>query len=677
MAEFAQLMTTTTTFLKYMLGALLLGAAGGSLAVSLGAMRGNAIVGQPFNMSLTAQLSGSEGLSAVCVYAEIFFGDSQIPPSRVSIATVAGVTAHEALIRIRTESEVNEPVVTVLLREGCLQSSTRRYVVLADIQTEGAVAALAFSGEVVSTAPVTAQSATDQDSGDKSGPQLGAAHAESVAIFSRKKAAPAKASAGSSAAEGVNAQPANSAGLRSPASSRSRLTASAKRELIRKPARSRLKLDPLDLASDQNPVLRASMELLTLPTTDAQQRVAAAALWQALNAQPQDLLRNSQRLKSLETDVAKILAQSGKTGIEVRELRAQLDQARGERYSNWLVYALSTLLALGLLTAGLLWARGRGGEREFSQGLWWYKERAPENRLPLPVSVLADPELAAQSPAIGSSDDRGMAAKPAPDIDLDLTVPHVTNPGPHSAPGLAAPLDPLEPSGFSPSLPSLPGVPRIVNAEELSNVQHQVDFFMSVGHFDKAVDVLRLHLSDNVETSTLAYLDLFALYHRLGRKDDYELLQKDFNLTFNAAVPVFDEYTADSQGLEFYASALARIESLWQTPRVLNVIEETIFRKPDSKDEVFSLAAYRELLMLYSIARETSAQPAGRTDTGASGSSAPSTNGFSATHTQPLSAELVDIPVPPSLADINMDLSQPPASYRLGLDIDLSRDADD
>lgn len=49
---------------------------------------------------------------------------------------------------------------------------------------------------------------------------------------------------------------------------------------------------------------------------------------------------------------------------------------------------------------------------------------------------------------------------------------------------------------------------------------------------------------------------------------------------------------------------MTRIVALWPTPKVLEVIEESTFRKPDSKSEVFSLAAYRELLLLHAIAKK-------------------------------------------------------------------------
>jgi hypothetical protein len=228
-------------------------------------------------------------------------------------------------------------------------------------------------------------------------------------------------------------------------------------------------------------------------------------------------------------------------------------------------------------------------------------------------------------------------------------------------------------------------MPRIVNAEELFDVQQQADFFLSLGHTDKAVEVLRHHTMDNVETSALIYLDLLDLYHNLGRKEDYDTLRKEFHRLFNAQVPAFDDYAMDTHGLEFYVEAVTRIESLWPTPKVLDVLEESIFRKPGSRGEVFSLAAYRELLLLHSIAKKIIARPmepdAARLSVAAAPpaptgrKSLPPVSSFGQTDIQPLSARFHKSVPPPLPTEMAADLKLPPVSSRLGLDIDLSQDA--
>lgn len=675
MAESRHLMTPTESPFKHLFGAFLLSAAASSSAVSLGPMRGAPIVGRPFDVTLTTQVDPSADLAALCMAADVFFGDNQIPSNRVRISVETGASAREALIRIRTNSAVDEPVVTVLVRGGCAQINTRKYVLLAEIQADRASQTPVAIGEVIASAsasaPVTAQLPITRDVGSKASAVL---------------SAPATSSPGTKTPVVRAASAVPRVILPS-----ARLAAGAVADPVLRSPRARLKLDPLDLAAERDPVLRSSLELLTMPSADARQRADAAALWQALNAQPQDVLRDSHRIKVLEADAASMLAQNRKAGQVALELRAQLDDARSERYSNPLVYALGALLTLILLAAIFLWTRSRRQVQDLSDGAWWRKETDPDDKLNMQVSASLNQEAATRYHKPGTLDRLASRSTDSElDLDLgealvaDLNISRMT-----PAAGSFKPLDAKDLPNFSPSLPSLTGMPRIVNAEELFDVQQQADFFVSLGDFDKAVEVLRGHITDNVETSALAYLDLFDLYHSLGRKDDYELLRQDFNRTFNAQVPAFDDHSTDTHGLEFYTTALSRIESLWPTPKVLDVIEESIFRKPDSGTETFSLAAYRELLLLHAIAKKIIERPAGLENPELSGGafSLPAPNDppafspraaeFMLTNIQPLSAELESKPQRPIFSEKRFDLTQPHSSPRLGLDIDLSLDFDD
>lgn len=354
--------------LHFVLGAVLMGAAANSLALSLGRMRGATIVGRPLDATLSVQLDASEGLASVCAAVDVFFGDGQVPPGKVRTTTSAGPGAGEALIRIRTTSVLDEPVVTLYVQEGCLQKNTRKYVLLAEALADNTVPTLSTPASVAPQLPVV-PGGHDARGGAAVG-RSGDGPAESAATASVRKAAKTKSQAGSTGADAVP-----QTGVRKSAMTPS-LTAPSARQASKlpaeaaRPSRSRLKLDPIDLSIDRDPVLRSSPELLTVPSADAGQRAAAAALWQALNAQPQDMARDSQRLKSLEADVAGMLAQGRKTETAITELRGELEQARGERYANRLVYALGAFLVLALAAAVLLWMRGRRHKR-LGHGPWW------------------------------------------------------------------------------------------------------------------------------------------------------------------------------------------------------------------------------------------------------------------------------------------------------------------
>jgi DNA-binding transcriptional regulator YbjK len=144
-----------------------------------------------------------------------------------------------------------------------------------------------------------------------------------------------------------------------------------------------------------------------------------------------------------------------------------------------------------------------------------------------------------------------------------------------------------------------------VATEELFDIQQQADFFISLGEDEQAIQLLRDHIAESQVPSALTYLDLLKIYHRQGRQEQYEQLRTEFNRLFNAGAPAFEQFSDEGRGLEFYERALGRIQALWPEPRVLDVIEQSIFREAgDPESEVFDLEAYRELLLLYALAKE-------------------------------------------------------------------------
>lgn len=147
---------------------------------------------------------------------------------------------------------------------------------------------------------------------------------------------------------------------------------------------------------------------------------------------------------------------------------------------------------------------------------------------------------------------------------------------------------------------------RAVATEELFDLQQQVEFFISLGQAHQAVEVLKAHVIDNQECSPLVYLDLLKLQYDLELREDYEHTRQALNARFNAGTPAFEQYTYSRRSLERYPLALSRIQALWPSPAVLALLERTIFKQELQSEQatIFDLEAYRELLLLYGIARE-------------------------------------------------------------------------
>lgn len=379
-------------------------------------------------------------------------------------------------------------------------------------------------------------------------------------------------------------------------------------------ALTRLSLEPLDLGIDRDLVLRTSPQLATQLAEDPRQRQAAGALWQVLQREPEHAVQEAQRLQGAERELDALRDAARQNASALAQLRMRIQQAEDGRDAAWLVVlALAAVLAALLAWLALRWHRARQLDRV---GRWF--EANGENaaqEVPMPA--------AAASQAAG---------------------------GVHG--------DPLEGSRAA----SI----RMVGVEELIDVHDKADFFLSIGETEQAISVLQSHVHDDVETGALAWMDLLELYHSLGRQVDYERVRGEFRQRFAVQVPDFEHFDQPAASLENYNRALSRIVALWPSQRVLEAIEESIFRKPGLPGaDAFSLEAYRELVLLYHIAKEM--LPA---DQGTPAGDAPdSVTGFSETGLQPLNALDAGDATDP---DPDRErLMIPPASARLGVDIDL------
>ncbi|HSV47172.1 MAG TPA: hypothetical protein VLJ58_15390, partial [Ramlibacter sp.] len=378
-----------------------------------------------------------------------------------------------------------------------------------------------------------------------------------------------------------------------------------------------------------------------------QQRAEAAAYWKALSARPEEILHDAQRMQALEGDLRGLREAVIKNTSAVSELRAQLGQARDERYSNPVVYVLALLLLAALALAA--WTRrGRGaGPRDNDD---WWRNAVEEAKAGAPRPAHSRP-AEAEAPA----------ARYEPQMSMPVPL----------EPRAAASVSQFRSSRseLTEFHQSQPGSLRATKAEEVHDVQQQADFFTSLGEHERAIEVLRSHINLHPETSPVAWLDLLAIYHRLHLREDYEATRAEFGQVFNAQAPHFDAYRlqVQSNGLESYPEALERITALWTSPKVLDLLETAIFRRPGEEGgHPFGLEAYRELLLLHSIAKEIAESE----DNVAGFASSSGFTDFDRTQIQPLSARA------PPPQQRNTALSSFPSLGKQGLDIDKGLDID-
>lgn len=620
-------------------------ASGASHALQLGKHRGAAVMGQPLNISVLATLDGPDDLAAGCLEAEVFYADSRVQKSRVRVSTEkSAASAQDALIRIQSTLPIDEPVVTVYLRVGCQQKVEKRFVVLADMLSEPASGTLPSGAPAANPARSAAPaviSGRDAFAGSTTAAQTREAkRAEREARQAERKAQTAdaqvarRAKAASRTVASINVPPAapsgSTAGNNKPVVSVDQAPAPERQK-------SRLKLEPLELLAERDPALKASAELRSAPATDPAQRAAAAALWRAIAAQPEDILNDSQKLKTLESTVTGLQLQMKQNQQDTQALREDVKKAQSERFANPLVFGLAVLLFFAAL--GLVWLlrrRASLANRDNAVQPWWRRSNSQQIGW---ADSARGAKSTGQSGATSSgaaypSSSAGDAAQPASFLDLDLSdasgqpahrsaaatrqeaLAFKTAAGLHrGAVKRDGSRNPRDGFAHSASLSA-----RAVKAEELFDVQQQADFFVSLGQKDQAIEVLRLHIEESEQTSALVYLDLLNLYHQTEEELEFEAFRLEFNARFNGEMPAFDAYTAaaDSDGLQAYPAAMSRIVALWPSPKVVTVIEESLFRQADSQTPVFDLEAYRELLLLYAMIKDILfSQASGRNQTDA------------------------------------------------------------
>lgn len=569
-------------------------------ALTIGNVRGAVLVGKTVNVTVPVQLDAGDAASAVCTAVELYHADNRVDGSRVRSSWEAPGAKGEGVLRIQSTVIVDEPMVSIAVRVGCTQKVERRYLLLADFPVEAvapAVVALPNLPRVSETPGVTTRplalalpvlAAKVPVPATKTAPVV----KKMIPLATKTVASPrppvkiaplAAPVAAEKPPTPTGALPSNSGASAASATSKPRLT-----------------LEPLSASASG---LKSSWELVTVPVAADSDpaRAEAKALWRSLNAQnaPSEDLKSTQ---ALETQLKTLQATTAKNQAAQNALKGQLAQAEEDRYTNGVVGLLAALLVCALAGAAYLWIRMRrlGGG---SAGKDWWRSESVE---PSILSDLAPMQTTARASVRGRDSGRNKSTR-SPDVDLGVDesifdslkakTPTVVRKVSRQTPPPDSMFSPR--SGFQHSTMGA----KSVNVEELFDIQQQAEFFVSLGQHEQAIELLRQHIYGATSTSGLAYLDLLQLYHKFNRRQEYDQLRDEFNHSFNAKVPPFDQFSQQNRGIERYPTAMARIEAAWKTPHATQVLQDCIFRKPEIDDtEAFDLEAYRELLLLFSIA---------------------------------------------------------------------------
>ncbi|MDE2457529.1 MAG: hypothetical protein KGL43_28385, partial [Burkholderiales bacterium] len=358
---------------------------------------------------------------------------------------------------------------------------------------------------------------------------------------------------------------------------------------------------------------------------------------------------SQERLAALERTVEQLRADQATSLKAVAAMHDRLVAA--ESRSRFTMPLLLAFGALALLSGWLGWRLSRlQDERRRSWQL---------------AADAADATDAAQGEASGSRRASPLALRDsaaAQAVQAAAPLPAQAPAWPPAAP-LAVPELPLESVvEHTDVLPPRGASSRDVTIEELLDLEQQAEFFIVLGQDEAAIDLLIEHVRSTGGSSPLPYLKLLEIYRRRNEREAYERMRARFNHRFNAYAPAWEVDLQHGLALDDYPSVTPRLQQVWARPLdAMAELEALLFRK--SRGELFDLPAYREVLFLYSIARDLLDREA--VDTSSVDLLLPLADGgeFSSTSPHPYFGSEVE-PVFDSSEDratspVDLDLSQP------------------
>jgi hypothetical protein len=561
-------------------------------ALGFGRAVSDAVLGQTLTFTVPINVEPGERLGLDCVSTQVFFGEALLLPNAVRADLQRGAADNTWLLKITTITPVEEPIIEVAVSAGCERRFTRRFSVFADPPTLATSTPQSAPATAASELPAGARAqSTDLPpipamNPDVPGPlprlprvarhHAGAASAAGGAHPRVVRAGPTMALANELNAPAPGARR-DAGGEHKPAARTAAPVPADTPRLVLDPGVSHLKLDMEDPIVPPPSASGASIGLSDLDDPEARQ------------------------LRSLEQSIQAIRRDKQVQLQQAAKLQAELQEAQAR--SDWLPWLFGMLL-LALAAIVAMWWKLRQQTR-IAHSDWFNQsqlsalpaaEPAPAPAVPVvPATDLRARKGGVPAPAV--ADDAGLAPSPF-DQDDDHDGGSVT-----AEPSANTTTRPLDRQAMA-SVLSQEDSPRELSVEELLDLEQQADFFIALGQEDAAVDLLMSHLRSAGGQSPLPYTKLLEIYRRQDDRSAYERTRARFNRRFNAYAPDWDTGPAAGRSLEDYPETIALLEGAWSSPIDAMAILEGLLFKRDDTSELFDLPAYRDVLVLYSLARD-------------------------------------------------------------------------
>ncbi|NCT84793.1 MAG: hypothetical protein GXC94_16730 [Comamonadaceae bacterium] len=264
--------------------------------------------------------------------------------------------------------------------------------------------------------------------------------------------------------------------------------------------------------------------------------------------------------------------------------------ARTPAYRDPMIWMLTLVASLLAGTAAFYLSRWRD-QRSRSELAYWRALHAAEGAAS-PPTVVATGQA---SPAVGT-------ASALPDES-----PHqITQPQPRPMPW--PPAVPPGSSGRSPLPAQAAAAPLLSSelgiADELLDLQQQVDFLQLLGQPDAAADLLADWVA-RAQGGAMPHLLQLELSQQRGDSAAFAEQARRFEQRYGSPLPQWGQSLSQGRGLDGCPSVMAHLQVVWGEPaEAMQLLQQWLARGGGPGVPRFELPAYRDLLTLYGVARD-------------------------------------------------------------------------
>ncbi|MEX8519616.1 MAG: hypothetical protein AB3X44_13985 [Leptothrix sp. (in: b-proteobacteria)] len=309
--------------------------------------------------------------------------------------------------------------------------------------------------------------------------------------------------------------------------------------------------------------------------------------------QPQETTPDPGR-HAMQEELDRLRHEQGQTAMMMNALLVRLEQQDHSRsmQTTWLISAmLLTLVAIWLTP--ITWQT-------------WLRRQRPRAR-PAPAQIVPTPWVDA------------LPSQPAPPQPVDTERPASSAPTATanlSATGL--PMPPLPTDAADLRVDAWPSVQDIRRSRRQSwpdadfgrptleytppALLHEIDTLLAQGYPGACAVALEQALQDGTGKHPALLLRLLDVYQALNQPGNHERVCAQLEALYNIRVAAMEEAQAEGPGLEGFPALLTSISQQWRQASCADSLRQLLLRSGSAP--AFELAAFKDLLLLHSIATE-------------------------------------------------------------------------